>query len=160
VTVVRREPPYRDTHTPVSATRGAIEKLLLDYGAEGVRTTSLRDGTTHVEFVLETETGGVLRRFACRVGTPVIMRKRGGAHVRDNAAEMRMVYWYLKSLVEAASFGLMSAERVFFSHIVFALPGGGDATAGEIAERAIASGKALPVPGFGGAAAIAPPGEG
>jgi hypothetical protein len=40
------------------------------------------------------------------------------------AAEMRLLHWYLKALLEAAQYGLMATEEIFFSHILFQLPDG------------------------------------
>ena len=163
MTVARKEPPYESTTVPIERSKTAIEKLLMDYGAEGVRMTTMRNGTVSVEFILETEANGVRRRFFCRVDTPVIERKhqemvkepgryfpeKKTVTERDPRAELRMVYWYLKALTEAATYGLMSAERTFFSHILFALPDGSQSTAGELAEQAIGDGRAPTVPGFG-----------
>ncbi len=172
VTVVHREPPYEKSPTPAERSKMEIEKLLLNYGAEGVRMTTMKDGRVMVEFVLETETGGTARRFACRVETPLIERERSrlvkepGAYYagrktiieRDTRAELRLLYWYLKALVEASAYGLLSAERTFYSHIVFSLPDGTQATAGEVAEKMISEGKAPVIPGFGESARPALPG--
>ncbi len=163
MTLVRREPPYEGSVVPPERSKAQIEKLLLDHGAEGVRITTLRGGAVQVEFVIEVESKGVRSRFACRIDSPTIERhvKRmvkdqyGYATKklvteRDMTAELRLMHWYIKSLVEAASYGLLSAERIFMSHILFALPEGGQATAGEIIERAVAEGRAPTVLGFSG----------
>lgn len=161
MTFRRSEPPYEDTGVAPSRTWAQVQELLAGYGAEAVRITQTMGGVTTVEFILATSTGGVERRFVCSVTSPVIVRERrrlikdsGGyshretVHEKDPAAEARMTYWYIKSLLEAASFGMMSVERVFMTHIKFALPDGSTVTAGEVMERAIGEGKAPTVQGF------------
>lgn len=173
--IVRKEPPYEGSTVAPTLTRAQVEKLLLEYGAEAVRWTTMKDGSASVEFIIETATGGVAKRFACRISTPSITRTRkrlvkpyeGSSYTekrvvqeRDQTAEYRLLHWYVKSLVEAASYGLMSVERVFFTHILFTLPDGTSTTAGEIAERAISRGQAPVVPGFDAQPALPPPKEG
>jgi hypothetical protein len=66
----------------------------------------------------------------------------------DMAAEMRLLHWYLKALLEAAQYGLMATEEIFFSHILFRLPHGTYATASEMAGQALASGNPAALPGM------------
>ena len=161
MSIARREPPYAGTTVPTETTWAQVEKLLMDYGAEAVRKTRMKDGGTTIEFVLTTDTGGVQQRFACQITSPMIIRKRKGmvknewggtrrgiVTTTDEAAAARLSLWYIKSLLEAASYGLVSVERVFMPFIKFSLPDGRTTTAGEIMERAIQEGKAPTIGGF------------
>ena len=161
MSILKRDPPYAGTTVPPETTWAQVEKLLLDYGAEAVRRTRVKGGATIIEFVLTTDNGGVVNQFACQITSPTITRRRKGLRknewggtqrgvvtTTDDAAAARLSLWYIKSLLEAASYGLVSAERAFMPFIKFALPNGGTTTAGEIMEQAIREGKAPTIGGF------------
>ena len=149
--LVNKEQPYAQTEVPVERTKAQIERMLMDAGAEAVRITTMATGEVTVEFVLETEMHGVRKKFGVQLKSPLIERQRGSRYnkftERDYRAEIRMLHWYLKSLLEAAQYGLMSTERIFFSHIMFHLPDGSTATAGEMAAQALIGGNPALLPG-------------
>lgn len=145
-----RDPPYRGSQVAPERTKSEIEKMLFTAGAEAVQITSTANGDVEVQFILETEVQGIRKKFAVRLRTPEIFRDRnrgGRIHERDRTAEMRMLHWYLKSLLEAAQFGLMAAEEIFFSHILFKLSDGSTATASEMAAQALIGGSPAMLPG-------------
>ena len=149
--LVGKEQPYAQSQVPVERTKAQIERMLLDAGAEAVRITTMATGEVTVEFVLETKVGGIQKKFGVQLKSPLIERQRGSRYnrftERDQKAEIRMLRWYLKSLLEAAQYGLMSTERIFFSHIMFHLADGSTATAGEMAAQALIGGDPLLLPG-------------
>ena len=149
--LVKKEQPYAQTEVPVERTKAQIERMLLDAGAEAVRITTMATGEVTVEFVLETKVGGIQKKFGVQLKSPLIERERGTKYnrftERDQKAEVRMLHWYLKSLLEAAQYGLMSVERIFFSHIMFHLSDGSTATAGEMAAQALIGGNPALLPG-------------
>lgn len=149
--LVTKEPPYAGSEVPVERTKAQIERMLLDAGAEAVRITTMASGEVTVEFVLETELSGIHKKFGVQIKSPLIERKKGTRYnrfiERDQKAELRMLHWYLKSLLEAAQYGLMSTERIFFSHIMFRLSDGSTATASEMAANALISGSPALMPG-------------
>lgn len=157
----RKEPPYAGTTIAVEKTWAEIERLLMDYGAEAVRRTRLKNGSTTIEFALTTDTGGVTKQFVCQITQPTITRKRRRkvnnqwgrpittvVNEDDDAAAARLTHWYIKSLLEAAAYGLMSVEKVFMTHIKFQLGDGTTTTAGELMERSMVDGKAPTISGF------------
>ena len=126
MSIIKRDPPYAGTTVPPETTWAQVENLLLDYGAEAVRRTRVKGGATIIEFVLTTDNGGVVNQFACQITSPTITRRRKGliknewggtqrgvVTTTDDAAAARLSLWYIKSLLEAASYGLVSAERAF-----------------------------------------------
>ena len=171
MTIKMREPPYEKTTVASSVTKAQIEKLLLEAGADAVRWTTGKDGSATLEFIIETQVEGVHRRFGVQIKSPTIIRehrrlvKEPGwysaqkrlVHERDNAAEARMMHWYVKSLVEAAQFGLMSVEQVFASHITVSLPSGETTTVGEVMERSVRTGRLPTIEGFDQARPALPP---
>ena len=149
----RKDPPYSGTEVPAARTESQIKQMLMDSGAEAVRITSTNMGEVTIEFILETEIQGVQKKFAVRLKSPEIYRTRGRKYqkiaMRDVNAELRLLHWYTKSLLEAAQYGLMAVEEIFFSHILFTLPNGQTATASEMASRALVEGKQAALPGLG-----------
>ena len=171
MTLRKLQAPYEGTTVAPSITKAQIEKLLLEAGAEAVRWTTGKDGSSVLEFILETDAQGVQRRFGVQIKSPTIIRERRRmvkepgwysaqkklVHERDNAAEARMVHWYVKSLVEAAQFGLASVEQIFASHITVSLPSGETTTVGEVMEKSVRTGRLPTIEGFDQAGPALPP---
>ena len=52
---------------------------------------------------------------------------------------LRLLYWYLKTKLEAISFGLVSVEHEFLSDIVYHLPDGTEKTISEVIVKKLGS---------------------
>ncbi len=132
--------PYEGTVIDADKTQAEISTLLDKYGAIGVQWTTLR-GNRKLEFIIEVEVKGIQRELAIIYEPPPIEVKRKGVRSVDWNLSMRLLYWHLKSKLEAISYGLVSAEREFSSNIKMRLPGGQTGTVGDILESAIANEK-------------------
>ena len=116
--------PYENTGVPVSQSKGDIEKLLKNRGARGMQLESSwgDDGATEtcrVRFAWPL-TGDVMQTVRLEVQPlPPVRPKR--ANAKGITAEQRErqawrgLFWYLKSMMEAAEFGLLKFEDVFMS---------------------------------------------
>ncbi len=140
--------PYYDTVIPARQTQVAITKMLYEEGCEATRWTEEDKGERiMLEFVWKVPTDEGRKSFAFRV-SPKPMQKwvgRGNARhqVPNPNASMRLLWWYLKSKLEAVKYGLVTVEEEFMQAIVLPLPSGGDATMGEVVIPKIKAGKVL-----------------
>jgi len=66
-------------------------------------------------------------------------RLRSGKHVANLNQSLRLLYWYLKTKLEAISFGLVSVEHEFLSDIVYRLPDGTEKTISEVMIKELGS---------------------
>jgi hypothetical protein len=147
-----KEPPYTGTVVAPERTLSQIQQLLLDYGCEAVQVTRDSMGRVEIQFAVEVEVQGVRRKVAVRVEPPLLAVTRGRGYNKvttaDPARSYRLLYWYLKSKLEAISYGLVSAEKEFFAQVLVALPGGGSTTIGDMAEESIVKGGSMFLPGI------------
>ncbi len=146
-----REPPYEGTVVSAERTLSQIQEMLLQYGCEAVQVTRMADGRVQIRFVIEVEVQGVQRKIAISLEPPLLATTKGRGyskvHVANPARSMRLAYWYLKSKLEAISYGLVSAEREFFSQVMVSLPDGSQGTVGDLAEQSILKGGDMYLPG-------------
>lgn len=127
--------PFQDTSVPVARSQGQIRDLLKDAGAKGVEFgEDFERGAIQVRFMWELEGG---RRVSIRLNAePLPPEKSSGyskawkvsPEQRDRQA-WRGLHWYLKAMIDAATFGLLAFEDVFLSFME-ARPGG--PTVGEV----------------------------
>ncbi len=147
-----KEPPYTGTPVASERTLSQIQQLLLDYGCEAAQVTRDAQGRVEIQFAVEVEVQGVRRKIAVRVEPPLLAVTRGRGYNKvttsDPARSYRLLYWYLKSKLEAISYGLVSAEREFFAQVLVSLPGGESATMGDMAEESLVKGGAMFLPGI------------
>jgi hypothetical protein len=123
--------PYSATTVPPERTQAQIQKLLYDYGVEGVQWTSVRVGQAaqlELRFVVKGEDG---RRFTARVRPPLMIQRRREESLQQ-AASLRLMYHWLKSKMEAISYGLVSFEEEFLSNITGKLPSGQEVSIGDL----------------------------
>ncbi len=123
--------PYYGTKKSVVETLAVIQKELYKNGAQGMRWTEVPDeGLYEIEFLFPTpiEDGGK-RMFKFRV-RPTILKKRDGTPHPE--ATMRMVLWWLKSKLEAVTYGLRTFTEEFLAEAVHQLPSGEEVTVGEV----------------------------
>jgi hypothetical protein len=150
-----KKPPYLDTSVNADRTYAEIQRMLLDAGCEGVQVTRTAIGEVTIRFGLEVEVQGVRKRIGCEL-RPALLAQRKRQHgtygslvtTTNEAATARLAWWYLKSKIEAVQYGLVSAEREFFSQILVALPEGGTGTIGDMAERSVMNGGQVILPGL------------
>ena len=121
--------PYADTKVPAEKSRGEIERLLRKYNAQGVRWTRMGSDPPILEFIFDIVVNGIQKQIGFRIVPPVInIKKRSegryGSLVisRNEEAEMRLLWWFLKSKLEAVSSGMESLEEALMSKILVALP--------------------------------------
>lgn len=141
----RKDAPYSHTTVPWEKTDLAIRRLLDDYGAVGVRWTAYR-GKDTLEFIVETKVRGVLKEISVAVQPPTVEKMdRRGDMQRNKNQEYRMLYYWLKSKLEAIKWKMVSFEDEFLSKIKMHTPSG-DTTIGEILVKMIAEDKLLALP--------------
>ena len=148
---LKREAPYKTTTVPWERTKGQIEKLLNDYGVEGTQWTNYK-GHEDLKFIVKTEVRGIQREIMIEVKPPqMFIRKRvthqGMVKTENKNQAYRLLYYWIKSKLEAVIWGLSTIENEFLSHVTIALPDG-STTVGEIMSGYIAEDKlkALPPP--------------
>jgi hypothetical protein len=115
----------------------------------------MKGGEVAIQFAIEVEISGVRRKIGVEI-EPALLSHRKREHGRtgsvinavNEAATARLAWWYIKTKLEAVQFGLVTAEREFFSQIMVALPQGGTGTVGDLAERSVLDGGGVILPGF------------
>ena len=121
--------PYADTKVPAEKSRMKIEQLLRKYNAQGVRWTRMGSEPPVLEFIFNVTVKGVQKQLGFRIVPPTInVRKRKEGKwgdiitVRNEDAEMRLVWWFVKSRLEAVAAGMETLEEAMMSKILVALP--------------------------------------
>ena len=127
--------PYSDTSIAPEMTQGKIQRMLYDYGAKAVQWTEVGD-QVELKFIITDDKG---RPFTVRVRPPMLVsRKRTQgkygslANFVNKAASFRLLWWWLKSKLEAVSYGLVTFEQEFLANIAGHLPGGEEVTVGDL----------------------------
>lgn len=116
--------PYESTSVPVTQSKGDIEKLLRSRGARGLQLEVEwgEGGATdlcRVRFAWALA-DGVMQTVRLEV-RPLPPYKPERANAKGITGEQRErqawrgLFWYLKSMMEAAEFGLLKFEDVFMS---------------------------------------------
>ncbi len=132
--------PYSGTTVSVEETQFEIQSMLKQFGVKAVRWTSSPEAMDGValptlEFLVRTEIRGVEKDIGIRV-IPVILKKSVGSGSNRRFTDapeqsMRLMYWWLKSKLEAVRYGLESVEEVLMSRIIVQLSNGETTTIGE-----------------------------
>ena len=138
--LMRKSIPYANTKIAPEQTKAEIEKLLKDHGIMDIQWTTYQ-GESTLKFLFRVTIKGVEKEVMFAFRPPMIQMKkkqysrqnyRYEKIIMDNApVSYRLLYWYLKSKLEAVQFGLETVEKEFMSHILVALPGGKETTLGE-----------------------------
>jgi len=149
---LQRTPPYRDTKVSVERTKAQIMELLRSYGVEGIQWTEYR-GEEDLKFIVQAEVKGVRRQLMIQVKPPRMftrrrVRGRGLVTTTNRKQAYRLLYYWLKSKLEAVVWGLSTVEQEFLSQVTVALPDG-STTVGDIMRDYIARDalNTLPAPG-------------
>ena len=116
----KKKEAYQDTTVPVDRSRGAIEKILREWGIEGMQwEDDFQSGATVLRFRWK-------RRNAHGNSTPLVARLRLEIPrdlVTDKAVQQarrrahRVAYWWLKAALDASKAGLFDAEDVILPWI-------------------------------------------
>ena len=112
--MTKAQQPYRDTEVTWMKSQVHVTALLAKYGIYGTRFTNY-GGHACIEFILPKE------GWPVRLTIPVNLQDQ-----KDLNARWRALYWYLKSKLEAAQFGLADLKTEWLPFIVI-----GDRTVAE-----------------------------
>ncbi len=130
-----KHPPYEDTTIPAEKTQMEIQQMLYEFGVEGVQWTQMQGKLPELAFVMEVEIQGARKKIAIHILPVMILNKKGRKYreeyVPNPNQSMRLLYWWLKSKMEATAYGLIPFEQEFLSKIIFRLPEGGTANVGD-----------------------------
>jgi hypothetical protein len=135
--------PYSDTEVPADKSKFQIEQLLKKYGVSGSQwTTDWENNRVMLRFVLTNREG---RRVGIQLEPPMFMSKHRtwdktrGRHVIEEspnwAQSMRLFYYYIKSKLEAVSWGLREVEQEFLNDIIVRDSAGRETTVGRLVSR-------------------------
>jgi hypothetical protein len=147
--------PYSGTKIDVDDTKADISRMLKEFGAKAIRWTETNNALPLLEFLVDSEINGVQKEIGIRIQAPnIIIKKRVGGRygniVNTSAPEqsMRLLFWYIKSRLEAVKFGLESIEKTFLSKVIMQLSDGSTTTVGEAVSKQLSldvqSNKLLP----------------
>ena len=134
-----RKAPYASAEADPYRTQAEISKLLQSYGCTAVQWTSdFAKETVNLRFRVEIEYQGVKREIGIEIIPPRFEARRKtynplkGRHETINAPNwaqsFRLLYWYIKTKLEAIAYGLVSAEEEFFAQVMTKLPTGEQTT--------------------------------
>lgn len=142
-----RTEPYGDTKVPVAQSRAAIEDLLEKRGVRDRRvTTTATLFALDFNWPLRDKKGGLRTVLGVRIVAP------WPEDEKQRRRMARVLYWHLKSKLEAVEAGLLSFEEEFLPHLTLGRAGPrvwDDAK--PAIEEAIAAGKDLSHDLMGGA---------
>ena len=141
--------PYENTMIAPEQTKAEIDAMLHEFiiidpntkrktaFISGIRWTELIGDMPMLEFMVEyDDPSGIHKGLAIRVKPPLLQVKKGRKYgyrwENAPAQSMRLLYWWLKSRLEAILFGLRDFTQEFLSDVIMKLPNGRDATVGEI----------------------------
>ncbi len=146
--ITKKKAPYASTTKDVDSSIAEINKLLRSFGIQNMQWTTLWE-VDHVElrFALEVSPGA-LRPI--RIEPPRFMTKRRSWNSKKGMYEtieapnwpqsLRLVYWWLKTKLEAVAYGLREAEMEFLGDILVKLPTGEETTMGKALKGQLPSG--------------------
>ena len=148
LTSILQKMPYQSTKIAPEQTRSDIERLLKEFGIKDYQWTVYK-GEAQLQFIWRIQVSGVEKEILFKFKPPVMMALKRTYNTKLNryekinvpleAVSYRLLWHYLKSKLEAVTWGLESVEKEFMSHIVMRLPTGEETTLGE----ALITGKAL-----------------
>jgi hypothetical protein len=135
--VLNKTPPYADTEVPYERTKAEIEILLKSYGVKGIRWTSLEGQDDVLEFIIEATLQGVKKQLGIAVKPPHIfiqkkLPRQGLVQTENINQEYRLLFYWIKSKIEAVVWGMSTVEREFLSEILLKLPDGSQSNVGAV----------------------------
>lgn len=136
----RKKPPYDRTEIDVGKSQMDIQNLLLEYGAEGIQWIIVRDGLPKLAFVIEANINGTSRKLGVQIDPPIIRPKNSPQGINYQQS-MRLLYWYVKSKLEAVAYGVKTFEKEFMDDLIYTLPDGRNVKVSDIILKQVADGK-------------------
>ena len=131
--------PYLKTQVSASVTQVQIQDLLVNkFKCSAVQWTKTSDyPLPTLRFIWEGEVRGVRKKLGFAITPTLIYKETGhGKYQRRRVAKidlsMRLLYWLIKSKMEAVVFGIRTIEQEFLYDIVWKLPTGKVSTIGEL----------------------------
>lgn len=126
--------PYSNTTVPIEKTKAKLEKLLKSYGVKKVVWAS-DDNEEVLMFEVLVEVKGVKHGRAYQIKPPhILLTKRQYGrlvHTENRNQEWRLVFHWVKTKLEAVTWGLSTIEKEFLSETAMQLPDGTVTTVGE-----------------------------
>ena len=136
--ITRKKPPYDRTEIPVIKTQNEIQQLLLEYGAEGIQWVVFRDGLPKLAFIIEANINGASKKVGVQIDPPLIQRPNRTVNFEQS---MRLLYWYVKSKLEAVAYGVKTFEKEFLDDLIYRLPDGREVKVGDMILKQVGEGK-------------------
>ena len=146
------KPPYADTRVDAEKTQQEITQLLRKYGVSQINWQIDYDmEQVQLDFVIEymKQEDQTIHRIAVRVKPPMFAAVRRtwdpkfGKYRKQELANwaqsMRLLFHWIKTKLEAVSFGLNSVEKEFLSDIITTLPDGSKMTVWDMISRQMAN---------------------
>ena len=133
--------PYSGTTVPAYKTKDEIYQLLIKVGAIAIQWTDTTESIQGracptPQFAVERTLHGVEQKFIVRLQGPLLEIEKGRGfekHREPNMnASMRLLFWYVKSKVEAIEYGLEDVVEAFLPRILLRLPDGTSSTMGDM----------------------------
>jgi len=138
--IIRKKPPYDRTEIDVIKTQNEIQHLLLEYGAEGIQWIVFRDALPKLAFIIEADINGTRKKVGVQIDPPIIRPKNSPQGINYNQ-RMRLLYWYVKSKLEAVAYGIKTFEKEFLDDLVYRLPDGREVKVGDMILKQVGEGK-------------------
>lgn len=138
--IINKKPPYDRTDVPVIKTQNEIQELLLEYGVEGIQWIVFRDDLPRLAFIIEANINGTRKKVGVQIDPPIIRPKNNPQGINYKQS-MRLLYWYVKSKLEAVAYGVKTFEKEFLDDIVYRLPDGREVKVGDMILKQVAEGK-------------------
>lgn len=143
-----RKPPYHGTEVPPERTKGEIERLLREFGADGVSWSEIwSQNKAQLQFILEVESD---RRILVRLEPPPFLGKHKSYDPQTGktneilapnwAQSYRLLKAYLKAKLESIAFGLRDVEEEFLADLVVRDKFGRERTVREVYQEQLESG--------------------
>lgn len=152
----KKRPPYLGTDVPADKSRIQVEQMLYSYGAEAVSVSTRADGRAQLRFIMEvpsTTERGASKKVEVLIEPPVIQKivktwdaNRGKAVEQllpHHAASWRLVFYYVKSKMDALAAGLSDFEKEFLAETVVRDRTGRETTVGRLVIPHIGHGEHL-----------------
>jgi hypothetical protein len=147
--IVNKKAPYADTTVEAEKSIMEINKLLRLYGVTNYQwTTQWDDGIVTLKFALEVEVG---KYIPIRMSPPAFLAKRKTWNAKTGkndilelpnwAQSIRLLYWVLKTKLEAVAYGFREVREEFMGDILVKIPGGGETTMAQAMMKNIPLGK-------------------
>lgn len=144
--------PYRATEVPPERTKGEINRLLRDFGADGVSWSEIwSQNKAQLQFILEVDQD---KRILVRLEPPAFLGKHRSYDSRTGrsseidapnwAQSYRLLKAYMKAKLESIAWGLRDVEEEFLADMVVRDKQGRETTVREIYNQQLATGEIRP----------------